>query len=107
MKTALIHGLAAGALTMTLTAHSTPPARDADPWLWLEQVHDEQALAWVRERNAATRLQLQAWPDFGATRERILALALNGGITSTIPLTMKDTWGPRWGEVALGALIEV
>ena len=74
MKTALIHGLAAGALTMTLTAHSTPPASDADPWLWLEQVHDEQALAWVRERNAATRLQLQAWPDFGATRERILAV---------------------------------
>jgi hypothetical protein len=33
---------------------------------------------------------------------RILALALNGGITSDIPLTMKDTWGPRWGEATLG-----
>ena len=63
MKTALMHGLAAGALAMTLTAHSTPPASDADPWLWLEEVQGEQALAWVRERNAATRQQLEAWPE--------------------------------------------
>ena len=33
---------------------------------------------------------------------RILALALNGTISSEIPLTMKDTWGPRWGEATLG-----
>ena len=33
---------------------------------------------------------------------RILALALNGHIRSDIPLTMKDTWGPRWGEATLG-----
>ena len=33
---------------------------------------------------------------------RILALALNGQITSSIPLTMRDTWGPRWGETTLG-----
>ena len=31
-----------------------------------------------------------------------MALALNGTIRSEIPLTMKDTWGPRWGEVTLG-----
>ncbi len=29
---------------------------------------------------------------------RIMALALNGTIESAIPLAMKDTWGPRWGE---------
>lgn len=33
---------------------------------------------------------------------RILALALNGHITSQIPLTMKNSWGPRWGEATLG-----
>ena len=33
---------------------------------------------------------------------RVLALALNGTISSQIPLTMKDTWGPRWGEATLG-----
>jgi hypothetical protein len=34
---------------------------------------------------------------------RILALALNGTIESEIPLTMRNTWGPRWGEATLGA----
>ena len=34
---------------------------------------------------------------------RIMALALNGSIVSAIPLTMKDTWGPRWGEATFGA----
>ena len=33
---------------------------------------------------------------------RILALALNGSIASDIPLTTKDTWGPRWAEATLG-----
>jgi hypothetical protein len=33
---------------------------------------------------------------------RVMALALNGTIESEIPLTMKDTWGPRWGEATLG-----
>ena len=33
---------------------------------------------------------------------RILALVLNGAITSDIPLATKDTWGPRWGEATLG-----
>ena len=34
---------------------------------------------------------------------RVMALALNGTIASDIPLTMKDTWGPRWGEATLGS----
>ena len=33
---------------------------------------------------------------------RIMALALNGTISSQIPLQMKDRWGPRWGEAMLG-----
>lgn len=33
---------------------------------------------------------------------RILALVLNGAIQSDIPLTTKDTWGPRWAEATLG-----
>ena len=31
-----------------------------------------------------------------------MALALNGTIQSTIPLTVKDAWGPRWSEATLG-----
>ncbi|MGL6109878.1 MAG: prolyl oligopeptidase family serine peptidase [Rubrivivax sp.] len=59
---------------MTLTAHAGAPTPDTDPWHWLEDVHDEKALAWVRERNALSRKRLEAWPDFGATRARILAV---------------------------------
>lgn len=36
------------------------------------------------------------------TDARILALALNGTIASDIPLTRKDTWGPRWSQATLG-----
>jgi len=53
----------------------------------------------LRTFNGDVRLRLSERP----ANARILALALNGGITSTIPLTMKDTWGPRWGEVTLGS----
>jgi prolyl oligopeptidase len=45
---------------------------DQDPWLWLEEVQGERALAWVRERNAETRQRLEAWPGFAETRRRIL-----------------------------------
>ena len=34
---------------------------------------------------------------------RILAVTLNGRITSDIPLTMKDQFGPRFGETTLGS----
>ena len=31
-----------------------------------------------------------------------MALALNGTITSQLPLTLKAGWGPRWGEATIG-----
>ncbi len=34
---------------------------------------------------------------------RILAVTFNGTITSDIPLTMKDQFGPRFGETTLGS----
>jgi len=42
-----------------------------DPYLWLEDVQGERALQWVRERNAQTRAELQAQPDFDGMRTRI------------------------------------
>jgi hypothetical protein len=33
---------------------------------------------------------------------RILAVTLNGTLTSAIPLTMKDRFGPRFGETTIG-----
>ena len=35
-----------------------------DPYLWLEDVQGDRALAWVRERNAETEKLLQAQPGF-------------------------------------------
>lgn len=53
----------------------------------------------LRTFNGDVRLRLSERP----ADARIMALALNGDIASTIPLTMKQAWGPRWGEVTLGA----
>ncbi len=52
----------------------------------------------LRAFNGDVKLSLAERP----ADARVLALALNGTIASEIPLTMKDTWGPRWGETTLG-----
>lgn len=52
----------------------------------------------LRAFNGDVRLTLAERP----VDARILALALNGHIKSEIPLTLRDTWGPRWGEATLG-----
>ncbi|MBC7938724.1 MAG: S9 family peptidase, partial [Chitinophagaceae bacterium] len=46
----------------------------ADPYLWLEDVHGEKALAWVRERNAESEKLLQAEPGFERRRSDIRAV---------------------------------
>ena len=43
-----------------------------DPFLWLEDVQGEQALAWVRERNAIAERELQAVPQHAARERAIL-----------------------------------
>jgi prolyl oligopeptidase len=40
----------------------------------LEEVQGERALAWVRERNAASRPGLEAHPDYARNRQRILEI---------------------------------
>ena len=52
----------------------------------------------LRTFNGDIKLSLAARP----TDARILALALNGSIKSDIPLFLKESWGPRWGEATLG-----
>ena len=49
------------------------PASD-DPHLWLEDVLGDEALAWVRARNAQSREVLEAWPRFGQTRDQQRAI---------------------------------
>ena len=50
----------------------TPDLTDSDPFLWLEDVQGERALAWVRERNALTEQLLQAQPGHSRREQAIL-----------------------------------
>lgn len=52
----------------------------------------------LRAFNGDVRLRMPGPP----TDARVLALALNGTIQSDIPMTTRDTWGPRWSEATLG-----
>ena len=47
---------------------TTAPTADADPRLWLEDVEGDDALAWVRERNAQTTSTLAAPEEFTSTQ---------------------------------------
>jgi prolyl oligopeptidase len=53
-------------------AQTTPASYD--PFLWLEEVQGEKALAWVRERNAESQKVLQARPEYEPTRTRLLEI---------------------------------
>ncbi|MFY1698852.1 prolyl oligopeptidase family serine peptidase [Solwaraspora sp. WMMA2101] len=46
-------------------------AGDDDPYLWLEDVHGDAALDWVRASNAATTAAWTDDPGFGMLRDRI------------------------------------
>ena len=54
-------------MTVTATHHD-------DPFLWLEDVQGEAALAWVQARNAESRAVLTQHPRFAAMRERFRAI---------------------------------
>ncbi|MFM7506557.1 MAG: prolyl oligopeptidase family serine peptidase, partial [Rubrivivax sp.] len=77
--------LAAAALALALPAAAQTPAAppaaapmttDTDPFLWLEDVTGERALAWVRGRNALTEAALMARPGF-AEREKAIREVLD------------------------------
>ncbi len=59
-------------LAAALLAAGAALAETADPYLWLEDVTGERALAWVRERNAESRTVIEAEPGFAAMRAGIL-----------------------------------
>ena len=59
--------------TSSMTQAAPAPTPD-DPYLWLEDVQGDKALAWVRERNAITRQALEATPGFDATRAQLKAI---------------------------------
>jgi len=52
----------------------------------------------LRTFNGDVAIELARTPEHA----RILALSMGGHITSDIPLTLKQQWGPRFGEATLG-----
>jgi hypothetical protein len=52
----------------------------------------------LRVFNGPVRVRFASTP----ANARILAVTFNGRVTSDIPLTMKDQFGPRFGETTLG-----
>jgi len=82
----LIHLALAACLALLTVAD---PARAQDPYLWLEEVESEKALAWVEARNAATVAALEEVPEleeiYAANRRiydsdrRIPAVAIRAG----------------------------
>ena len=52
----------------------------------------------LRVFNGPLRVRLARMP----ANARILAVTFNGAIASDIPLTMKDKFGPRFGETTIG-----
>ena len=60
--------------TAPTTAPTATPAAETDPYLWLEDVQGDRALAWVRERNAESRAALQAEPRFVEMRAAFRAV---------------------------------
>ncbi|MGE5337439.1 MAG: prolyl oligopeptidase family serine peptidase [Gemmatimonadota bacterium] len=49
-------------------------AQQTDPLLWLEDIHGERALAWVRERNAQAEKEFAADPRYEPLRKELLAI---------------------------------
>ena len=54
------------------TEHAAADA--ADPFLWLEDIDGDAALAWVRARNEVAARELEATPGFEALRARLLSI---------------------------------
>jgi DUF4097 and DUF4098 domain-containing protein YvlB len=57
-----------------------------------------EGLIRLRTFNGDIALELLAQPS----NARVLALSMGGTITSDVPLTRKERWGPRFGEATIG-----
>jgi prolyl oligopeptidase len=94
-QSTVIAALAAGLTAfpaIALTALASPHARaaaaaDANPYLWLAQIHGRRALAWVESQNGRSDLALKSDPVYARDRARILDV-LNAG--TRIPEGMLD-----------------
>jgi len=81
MRLTALAALAAIVLGSCATTATTPATETAsmteDPYLWLEEIEGERALAWVREQNARSLAVLEGDPRFAQLHADALALANN------------------------------
>lgn len=81
--------IAALSLAAAMAQEEKVDVRNSDPFLWLEDVEGERALAWVREQNARSLDILESHPAYDAmlaearailtSDERVPAVSLRGG----------------------------
>ena len=62
------------AILITLLAATFAVAKDEDPYLWLEEVEGEKALAWAKKQSAAAAAELEAVPEFAELHEQLLKI---------------------------------
>jgi prolyl oligopeptidase len=68
-------GLAALVLASCSTTTDAPRMSAEDPYLWLEEIEGERALAWAREQNARSLAQLEGDARYAQLHADALALA--------------------------------
>ena len=61
----------ASGMVLGLAAAGGACAEKPDPYLWLEEVGGEKALAWVNQQNELALKELQAQPGYDALHERL------------------------------------
>ena len=59
---------------LMLTSSAVAAEGIDDPYLWLEDIQGERALAWVKAENASTIDRLQAVPEFKPLKDRLLSI---------------------------------
>jgi len=62
------------AILITLFAATVCVAADEDPYLWLEEVENEKALEWAKERSDADTAVIEAVPEFAEIHARLLEI---------------------------------
>ena len=62
------------AILITLFAATICVAADEDPYLWLEEVENEKALAWAKERSDADTSVIKETPEFAEIHARLLEI---------------------------------
>jgi prolyl oligopeptidase len=77
-------------LLMAAMLGTTAQTIDEDPYLWLEEVEGEKALAWVRSHNERTRVRLEKDPRYAPTEKAIREITL---AEDRVPMpTLRGGW---------------